>query len=770
MTGITDDVTTALRQIRRQPGFAMVVVLTLGSAMGISTALFSISDQSWSREWPVPQADRIVSAGWMHLSVAEVRYWADHATSFEGLAAYQIGFSKHRIEGRRVFYDFVTMNYFDVLRVPIVLGRRFADTDERLAGTEPEAVISYRAWEERFARDPAIVGRRVPLGNSTFTISGVAAPGFEGGGTPLRRHFWFSLSAREALQMTVPAANPEGRPREVRMFGRLAEGVGVTRASSELLALSERFWAERGLKAEGIALQGADTASQSPKSAQETATYYTMLLAIAFLCMIACANVSNLFLARGHARRGEIAVRLSLGASRPQLVRQLLIEALLLSLGAGILGIAFASVLPAHFFSSAPDMWEMVRMEFHLDARVFGWTLLLSTLACAVFGLAPALRVTGLRASEILKDTNGQSSPSLRTSLTSMQAFVSVMALGIAGLVLRSDTFVQGKALAQRMEGMVIVRPVFPREYDAARLKIAKAGLFETLAGVAGSVETAAVRDNPHVPVIGERADLAVSSGYFGVMGLSFLAGRAFDTSDPADRVAVISETLARTLWPEENALGKSLVASTANGAGREVIGVVRDASPGELASYAPISAADMNLFLVRDSEARFRGRAAEIARSVDPNLQLDITGGDLWLAQTSPGAVLTTRIFGEFGAFALALTAVGLFSLSEYLVRQRTREIGIRTALGARPRHILSAILKPATRSLASGLAAGTLAAILSGFLMRRWGLPTGVHPLDATNYVMVGLLMVAVGVLAMGRPAVKAMRVEPSEALRYE
>lgn len=768
MTGIADDFTTALRQIRRQPGFALVVVLTLGSAMGISTAFFSVSDQPWSREWPVPQADRIVT-GWMHLSVAEARYWADHATTFEGLAAHQLGFSNQRIEGRRVFYEFVTTNYFDVLRVPIVLGRTFADTDERLAGSEPEAVISYRTWDERFGRDPGIIGRRVPLGSSTFTISGVAAPGFEGGGTRLRRHLWFSLSARDVLQIaTAPTRDPEKRPQEVRMFGRLAEGVGVTRANAELLALSERFWAERGMKAEGVRLQGADTASQSPKSAQERATYYTMLLAIAFLCMIACANVSNLFLARGHARRGEIAVRISLGASRPQLVRQLLIEALLLSLGAGILGIAFASVLPAHLFSSAPDIWEMVRIGFHLDARVFGWTLLLSTLACAVFGLAPALRVTGLRASEILKDTNGQSSPSLRTSLTSMQAFVSVMALGIAGLVLRSDTFVQGKALAQRMEGLVMVRPVFPRGYDPARLQVAKAGLFETLRG--GSEHIAAVREDPHVPVIGERADLVVSPGYFGAMGLSFLAGRAFDTTDPADRVAVISETLAKTLWPGEDALGKSLVARPENAAAREVIGVVRDATPGELASYAPISSAGMNLFLVRDSESRFRGRAAEIARSVDPNLQLEITGGKLWLAQTSPGAVLTTRLFGEFGAFALALTAVGLFSLSEYLVRQRTREIGIRTALGARPRHILSAILKPATRSLASGLAAGTLAAILSGFLMRRWGLPTGVHPLDATNYAIVGLLMVAVGVLAMGRPAIKAMRVEPSEALRYE
>jgi len=356
MRHLADDVTTAVRQIRRQPDFALVVVLTLGSAMGISTALFSISDQSWSREWPVPQAERVVTAR-VNMSVAEVRYWADHATTFEGLAAHQIGFSRHRIEGRRVFYDFVTTNYFDVLRVPIVLGRRFADTDEHLAGAEPEAVISYRTWEERFDRDPEIIGKRVPLGSSTVTISGVAAPGFEGGGTRLRRHLWFSLSARDALEIKrAPTTDPEKRPREVRMFGRLAEGADVKRASAELLTLSERFWAERGLRAEGVSLQGADTASHSPKSAQETATYYTMLLAIAFLCMIVCANVSNLFLARGHARRGEIAVRLSLGASRAQLVRQLLIEALLLSIGAGILGIAFASVLPARFFSSAPDM------------------------------------------------------------------------------------------------------------------------------------------------------------------------------------------------------------------------------------------------------------------------------------------------------------------------------------------------------------------------------------------------------------------------------
>ncbi len=351
-----------------------------------------------------------------------------------------------------------------------------------------------------------------------------------------------------------------------------------------------------------------------------------------------------------------------------------------------------------------------------------------------------------------------------------MQSFVSVMALGIAGLVLRSDTLVQGRALAQRMEGLVMVRPVLPREYAAARLRTARAELFESLRGVAGSSKTAAVREEPSVPVIGERADLDVSPGYFGVMGLSFLAGRAFDTTDPADRVAVISETLARTLWPGENALGKSVTARGVTATPREVIGVVRDTSPGALACYTPISTAEANLFLVRHSEPHFRGRAAEIARSVDPNLQLDITAGELWLAQTSPGAVLTTRLFGEFGAFALALTTVGLFSLSEYLVRQRTREIGIRTALGARPHHILAAVLKPATRSLASGLAAGTLAAILSGFLMRRWGLPTGVDPLDVTNYVLVALLMVATGILAMGRPAIKALRIEPSEALRYE
>lgn len=197
---------------------------------------------------------------------------------------------------------------------------------------------------------------------------------------------------------------------------------------------------------------------------------------------------------------------------------------------------------------------------------------------------------------------------------------------------------------------------------------------------------------------------------------------------------------------------------------------MVRDRTAGEAAAYLAVAADQMNVFLVRDAEARFKARIGSLATRVDPNLQIEVTSGEQWLTQTSPGAVLTLHLFGEFGAFALVLTAVGLFSLSEYLVRQKTREIGIRTALGARPRHILGAILKPAANSLGSGLAAGTLGAIAAGFLMRHWGLPTGVRPLDPANYLWVGLLMILAALLAIWRPAAKAMLVEPSEALRYE
>jgi putative ABC transport system permease protein len=769
MTGLRDDFIFSLRQIRLNPGFALVVVLTLASAMGISTALYSISDNSWSKQWPVPQSDRIVSSAMLY-SVEEARFWSQNTRSFAGLSANRMSFTKHRIEGRRVFYDFVTTNYFDVLGIPIVLGRRFADGDERLAGTEPEAVISHAMWTDRFNRDPEIIGRRVAFGGSTFTVAGVAARGFEGAGARLRRHLWFSLAARKIFGPTSFNTIEKPFSPELHVFGRLLPGVSSEQAQAELTGLSQRFRTERGLKVERVALFNARSQAETPRSAQAQASLYTTLLAVAFLCMIACANVSNLMLARGHARRAEFAVRLSLGATRLQLVRQLLIEALLLALGAGALGLVIASRIPAHIFNSVPDMWEMMRLGFTLDTGVFAWTLLLSVMACVIFGLAPALSTTRLSAGQVLKDASGPAGGSLRTSLTSMQAFVSVMALGIAGLVLRSDTYAEARGLSRVMETLVLARPVLPINYDEAHTVVVKGALLERLQTVSGTKNVAAASAEPRLPSPGERADLEVSSGYFALMDIKVVAGRVFNPTDPVEGTAVISETLAKSLWPGESAIGKALDAGGVAEKRREVIGVVRDRSVGETTSYRPVATERINVFLVRDSADRLRTQAKDLAASVDPSLQIEVVSGSLWLTQTSPGAVMTTQVFGEFGALALALTAVGLFSLSEYLVRQRTREIGIRAALGARPHHILSAIFRPATRSLAHGIVAGTLAAVAAGFLMRRWDLPSGVHPLDPANYAFAALLMVFVGMVAIWRPATKAMKVEPSEALRYE
>jgi predicted permease len=771
MTGLLGDFLFSLRQIRRQPGFALIVIATLGSAMGISTALFSVSDSSWSRQWPVPEADRIVTT-WPGYSLEVVQFWQENARSFIGLSASQLGFTRDRIEGRRASYDFVGTNYFDLLKIPIVLGRRFADDDTRLAGTEPEAVISSRMWEERFQRDPKIVGARIALGASRFTVAGVAASGFEGSGR-LRKHLWFALSARETLEPAKAAvAGPDTRKVQVvGAVGRLRPGITPDQGQAELSALSRRFRSERGLKPHRIVpIESVDNNRQTRATARDQASFYSMLLAITLLCMIACANVSNLMLARGLARRGEFAVRLSLGATRVQLIRQLLIESMILALLAGLLGIAVASAIPAHLFGSLPDLWETARIGFELDARVFGWTLLLSALACVVFGLTPALSTTRLSAGQVLKDANGQTGGSLRTSLTSMQAFVSVMALGIAGLVLRSGSFVDASELARRMEPLVIIRPTLPSSYDEARLGLVKGALRERLAAFSGAQNVAVASAEPRLVAAGERAEMEVSPGFFGLMGQKVIAGRNFASTDPADRVVIISETLAKALWPGESAVGKTLAATLAGRLDREVIGVVRDRASGETLSYGLVPPHRMNVFLVRGSADRFRTQAAGLATSVDPSLQIEVVSGKLWLTQTAPGAVMTTQLFGEFGAFALALTAVGLFSLSEYLVRQRTREIGIRTALGARPRHILSAIFRPATRSLASGMVAGTGGAVAAGFMMRSYDLPAGVEPLDPMNYALAAALMIGSGLVAMWRPATQAVKVEPSVALRYE
>jgi ABC-type antimicrobial peptide transport system permease subunit len=451
------------------------------------------------------------------------------------------------------------------------------------------------------------------------------------------------------------------------------------------------------------------------------------------------------------------------------------VEAFLLALAAGLIGVAVSIVLPSHLFASFPSFAERMLLEFRPDHRVFAWALAASTLACVVFGLAPALQCTSMSVSHVLKDAHGLQTPSLKSSLPSMQALVSVMALGIAGLVLRSEPHAQARAFAHSLEGLVLVQPEFLRTVDPTRLRVLNTAIFDGLGEAAGRHAVAAASASPAPGEPGGSRILGISPSYFAVLGMPLSAGRSFLATDAPDRVVVVNETLARRRWPGEDPLGKTLEASPgSNLVRREVIGVVRDTSAslgsGELISYVPLSPESTRVFVVRGSEERTKRAMSPLLAMLDPTARAEIVSGSRWLARASQGSAFIIRVVGEFGAFTLALATLGLFSLCEYTVRQRTREIGIRTALGARSHHVLLAVLRPASRALVNGLLFGTAGAVCVGFVMRRFNLPAGVHPLDIANYAGVALVLALAGLVASYRPARLATRIQSSEALRYE
>jgi ABC-type antimicrobial peptide transport system permease subunit len=351
-----------------------------------------------------------------------------------------------------------------------------------------------------------------------------------------------------------------------------------------------------------------------------------------------------------------------------------------------------------------------------------------------------------------------------------MQALVSVMALAIAGMVLRSEPNLQAQRFARVMERIAVVRPEFPKTHDSERRGVIMRGLMEGLGTTLGEVNVAATSREPRSGPPGDQLSVDVSPTYFEILDLPLIAGRAFTKNDPAERVAVVNEGLARNLWRGQSAVGKILPTSTSSEVAREVVGVVKDSSAGDLVSYRPLAMKDAVALFVRGSNGRVKQSAIALGSTLDPETRVDVLSGTAWATRSLPISALTGRLFGEFGAFALLLATTGLFTLCQYAVQQRTRELGIRRVLGAGAVQILATVLRPALRSLASGLMAGTIAALCCGFAMRYWDLPAGVDPLDPANYLIVALTMMAATLLAIWRPSRQAIHIEPSVALRYE
>ena len=776
MPSFLRDVFYAFRDFIRRPGIPIVIVLSLGSAMGVSTSMFSFLNTVWLAPWPVYGADELRAVG-RTVSVDEWRYWSELTASFSGLAAGREAAAK--VQGQTINFGFVSANYFQVLKAPLLLGAGFPDDRDAGTGAWNTAVISHRMWQTRFGAAADIVGRVFTLGKLnpihkgvSITIVGVMGPGFEGTDTTLRTQLWLPLAAMRYFEPYGPTPTPLAS--QVQVFGRLRAGTLGTQAQAELATLSGRFRSEHRLPVAQILLHGTDRYSRSPLPLQTRLAWQSLIIGIVFVTLIACANVANLLLARGHARRCEIATRFALGASRGRLVRQLLTESFVLTLAAAWVGVIIALWLPEAVMRAVlpSDLAETMRLTFTLDRRVFLWALCMSLTACIAFGLAPALRSTDAGVSNAIKEVQGSSRRALKLSLLGYQTIVSVMALAIAGLMLRSAPVEQVRRIRDSMAGLTIVRPNVPDGTDATQRQLLFSRVGEQLSAIAENQTVAGLAGQIQP---GVSQSLHVTPEFFTVLQIPHVSGRTFVRSDSANGVVIVNAAFAHRFWPGQDAIGKLVPVDDGRVwdnrlVGREVVGVVADTQKVTPTAYLPLQSDEVRVFLLRASLDRVMRETVAVASQSPSSGTLEVLSGVVWIAPVLGPSLAIAWVTMGFGGLALFLGTIGFFSLLQYAVQQKTREIGIRRALGAEPWHVVRSLLAPAARPLTRGLLFGCAGAAAIGFYMRQVDMPSGVNPIDPLTYATVAWVLTIAALAASYSPARHAIAIEPSKALRFE
>jgi predicted permease len=799
MTTLLQDLRYALRTLKQSPGFTLAVVLTLALGIGANSALFTLVNAVLLRPLPYPDAERIVSISSTNrhgdMTVADapsIAYWSEHAHTFEALAAYSpdganfsSGTEPERLQGGQVTADF-----FRAIGVHPALGRAFPEEAAR-PGAERTVILGDALWRRAFAADPAVLGRAVQLDGRDYTVVGIMPPGFD---FPERAEFW------------RPIALPTGGT-EVFYYlltlGRLRPGVALEAAQRELTEL--RRAAGDALPA---VLRGPDVGVRALTLHERLhgdlrPALFVLFATVGCVLLIACANVANLLLARATTRRRELAVRAALGASRGRLMRQLLVESLVLALAGGALGLLVPVYALDLFLALAPTQLAQVP-GIAVDRTVLGFALALSLLTGLVFGLAPAFAASRTRLQDALKAgsaaAGGRRGRSRQLLVAAQLALALVLLIGAA---LFAKSFVTFRAVDPgfRAEGVLKATLSLPRARypDAAAWSAFHRTLLERMRALPG-VESATI--SAVIPLSGyqmtgpfgpkvegatdERITIAsgnVGAGYFATFGIPLLAGREFNDQDQPGTppVVVLSESLARLAFPALAAPGDAVGETfTWSDEAYTVVGVVGEvrqrpgaASPLPMAftsftqdgtsSYATLA------LRTRTDPRTLIPALQQVVREIDPEQPLFAvrTLGEELDREVAPRR-FNALLLGSFAALALLLAASGLYALIAYLVAQRTREIGIRIALGAERRAVLGLVLREGMLLAAGGIVLGlagafALTRLVASMLFR-------VGTTDPVVFMAVPLVLAAVAALASWVPARRAARVDPMVALRSE
>ena len=822
------DLRFGTRQLLQRPGFSAAAIASLALGLGLNTTLFSIVNAVLLRATPVAEPDRLVeiytgpSQEYAQLTLSYPDYLdlRSHADTLESVAAHAFvrGILSSGDRPSLVTGETVSDNYFSVLGIPPALGRGFVADEHLTPGAAPVVVIGHGLWQRQFGGRPDVIGQAIQLSGVEYTVVGVAPAPFTGTIPGLPTDFWVPIVMADRLEFSGVQWSTDVNPGATRLErrgsrwlfvkARLASGRSIDEARAQVESLFEQLRAEHPATNDKLiasVVRASDIRFHPMLDGYVRAASAVLLVAVGLVLLIACANVANLLLARGTARQRELAIRSAIGASRGRIVRQLLSEGVVLAGAGGLAGTVLAWWAGRALSGFGTDLLPMpVAFDFSIDTTVLFFAFSVSAATALLFGLAPAWSASRLELVPALKAgatgaeaTSRARGVTLRDALVVGQLALSVVLL-VAGALLARGLFtargtsigfdpgpVSSLSFNLQMNGYDVDRAMAFRERAVHELG--------SLPGVVAVSVTSRLPLAPDINMEGVRVPghhgpdddatpidtVAVGAGYFSVVGVQILAGRAFTEDDLAQqrRVAVVNETMARRYWPDGSAVGRLIHTEGFDQPAHEVVGVARDHA---VRSVGEAQRPYLHLPAGRSRQIGLIVKTATPAPAALPMLRASLRTLEpaLVFTEDAPATAIVeatlapTRIgaltMGAFGALALLLAAVGLYGVIAYSVSLRTKEIGVRVALGAARGQVLAHILRQGARLAIVGLAIGGFASLGLGRLLE--SLLYGVSRVDPVAYAVAGGLLLLVATAANLIPALSAARIDPVRALRSE
>ncbi|MBV8896080.1 MAG: ABC transporter permease [Acidobacteriaceae bacterium] len=799
------DVRYAVRMLAKTPGFTLIAVIALALGIGADTGIFTIANGAFSWNMGLDHIDRIVHVTMTNaerssdfgVSYPDFRDLRSQTKSLAGLAAYQmfpVNLSDKRTLPDRYWCVKMSANGFAVSEQKPLLGRTFTNDDEQ-RGAAPVVELTYHVWQDRYGKDRNIVNRTIRVDDVPTTVIGVMPPGKR---FPEETDLWMPL---------IPTAQMERRSaRSVTLFGRTANGVSTAAARTELSAIADRLAKENPETNKGLTA-GVQTIAELTGVYNARPLFVALWFAVGFVLLIACADVANMLLARGAGRFREISIRVAIGAGRARIIRQLLIESVLLAMAGGFVGWLVALAYLRGFDAATSSIAKPVWLVLSMDKTAFAYLAVISIVTGILFGLAPAIRLARVDVHNAIKDggqgiARGPSLVSASNLLVMLEMALCVVLLTGAGLMIHSTVNLYDAPLGASTSNVLtahvnLPEAKYPLTQDEVRFHRTLQHSMNGLPGVAGTgivshlpfggwltfpYDFEGVAPDPDLSP--NLAAVVASPGYFDVLRVRPRRGRTFTETDASTGVpvVVVNETLANSLWPHKNPLGKRirLLIDRVPQPWLIVVGVIPDILQDfrhplehEPIIYLPYAQhPERQVFLLSLTRVPPRTLAEALRREVqrlDPNLAVyDIQTLEGRIAEHRVSTAILAEMFSVFAAIALVLACVGMYAVIAHSVSQRTQEIGIRMAVGGSRRDIVRLVYSQAMQPLFVGMALGLPVALILARVLQT--VLVGVSPNDPFALILGFLALFAAGVAGCAIPAWRAVRVDPIVALRYE